>query len=167
LARFDFSDIDTHIDVRVAAKNLAAARAAAAQAEADLAKAYVRAPTDGRVLTIAVRAGERPGEAGIMTVGAVARMMAEVEVYQSHIGVVRLGDAATITAEALPRPLSGTVTRIGISVGRQSITAADPAANTDARVIKVEATLDPASAQVAARFSNLEAVARIRGTAQR
>jgi HlyD family secretion protein len=58
-------------------------------------------------------------------------------------------------------PLTGKVARIGTLVGRQSVTAEDPAANTDARVVLGKVTLDEASSIRAARFINLEVVARI------
>jgi HlyD family secretion protein len=53
------------------------------------------------------------------------------------------------------------VSRIGTLVGRQSVTADDPAANTDARVLLVTVALDDGSSARAARFVNLEVVARI------
>jgi HlyD family secretion protein len=58
-------------------------------------------------------------------------------------------------------PLRGTVTRVGTLVGRQSVTADDPAANTDARIIEVIVALDDASSPSAARFVGLEVVGRI------
>jgi HlyD family secretion protein len=58
-------------------------------------------------------------------------------------------------------PLTGTVSRIGTLVGRQNVTADDPAANTDARVLIVTVALDEASSTRAARYINLEVVARI------
>jgi HlyD family secretion protein len=114
------------------------------------------------VLTVHVRPGEKPGPQGLMNVGDLDRMKAEVEVYQTQIGRVALGAAADITAEALPRPLQGTVTRIGLEVGRQTAVDASPAALTDARVVKVTVLLEPDSARVAARFTNLQVTARIR-----
>lgn len=68
----------------------------------------------------------------------------------------------TVTSEVLgEEPLTGVVSRVGTLVGRQSVTADDPAANTDARVIEVLVELDPQSSARAARFVNLEVVARI------
>jgi HlyD family secretion protein len=57
--------------------------------------------------------------------------------------------------------LLGRVARIGTIVGRQSVTADDPAANTDARVVSVIVELDQASSARAAMFAGLEVVARI------
>ncbi len=154
-------------DVVVASRNVDAARADLARATADLDKAYVRAPTAATVLSISVQPGEKPGAAGIMNLGDIERMKAEIEVYQSQIGRVGLGDEAELSAEALPRPLRGKVTRIGLEVGRQALVDATPAANTDARVVKVTVSLDAESTQAAKRFTNLQVVARIRAGSDR
>lgn len=107
-------DIDAQPDVLVAARTLAAARTDQDRAAADLEKAYVRAPLAATVLTIHAQPGEKPGAAGVMNIGNLAQMKAEVEVYQNQIGQVMLGDAVDITAQALARPLRGSVSRIEI-----------------------------------------------------
>jgi HlyD family secretion protein len=161
LSRYSSGDANTQADVLVAARNVDAAKADLARALADLEKAFVRAPMTGTVLTIHVRPGEKPGSLGIINIGNLDRMTAEVEVYQTQIGRVDVGDPVEITAEALARPLKGTVTRIGLEVGRQSLIDANPAANTDARVVKVTVTLHPDSSRLAQRFTNLQVTARI------
>src|SRR5918993_1583772 len=161
LSRYASEGVGHQPDVLVAVRNLEAARADLARAEGDLDKAYVRAPTAGTVLTIHVRPGEKPGAKGVMNLGDLSRMTAELEVYQTQIGQVTVGDAVSVTAEALPRPLVGAVTRIGLEVGRQTLTDASPAANTDARVVKVYVRLDPDSAAVAQRYTNLQVLGRI------
>ena len=97
-----------------------------------------------------------------MNLGDLSRMTAELEVYQTQIGQVAVGDSVILSADALPHSISGDVTRIGLEVGRQTMTDASPAANTDARVIKVFVRLDPASAEIARRFTNLQVLGRIR-----
>jgi HlyD family secretion protein len=57
--------------------------------------------------------------------------------------------------------LKASVTRIGLEVGRQSLVDATPAANTDARVVRVQAALDDESSKLAQRFTNLQVTARI------
>lgn len=161
LARFDVADMETQADVVLATRNVESAKAELVRAEADLEKAYIRAPTDGTVLTINSRAGEKPGAQGIMTFGNIDEMMAEIEIYQTLIGAVAVGDPVTIVADALPRALHGKVTRIGLEVGRQTLTETTPAANTDARVVKVYVDLDPASTAIARPFTNLQVTARI------
>lgn len=160
LSRFS-GDIESQPDVLVAARNLASAQAEQERAAADLEKAYVRAPLPATILTIHIRPGEKPGTLGIMNIGNIAQMKAEVEVYQTQIGQVMLGNPVEITAEALAKPLHGTVSRIGLEVGRQALLDANPAANTDARVVKVSVALDPVSSEAASRYTNLQVIARI------
>jgi HlyD family secretion protein len=161
LSRYATGSEIVQADIAVAEANLQAARAALASAQQDLDRAYVRAPEHGKVLDIIVRAGERPGTAGIIDLGDTSQMTVEAEVYQTMIGRVTIGDPVIVTADAFTQDLTGTVTAIGLEIGRQSITSDDPAANTDARVVDVIVTLDPASSAIAAPFTNLEAVVRI------
>lgn len=160
LSRFQSVD-DTQADVAVAKANLAAAHVDLSRAEHDLERAYVRAPAGGTVLDINARAGERPGGAGIIDLGDTSQMMIEVEVYQTLIGRVAIGDPVTVSAEALAQDLTGAVTAIGLEIGRQSITSDDPAANTDARVVDVIVTLDATSSALARGFTNLDTIVRI------
>lgn len=46
-------------------------------------------------------------------------------------------------------------------MGRQTLVGADPAANTDARVVEVTVALDEASTALARRFTNLQVLSRI------
>jgi HlyD family secretion protein len=154
-------NLEAQPDVVVASRNLDTARADLARAEADLEKAYVKAPQAGTVLSINIQPGEKPGTAGIMNIGDIERMRVDVEIYQSQIGRVSPGDPVEITADALPNALAGVVSRIGLEVGRQTITDATPAANTDARVVKVHVMLDGPASRQASRFTNLQVIARI------
>jgi HlyD family secretion protein len=162
LSRYGSGRLDEQADVHVAERNVDTAKADFARALADLDKAYVRAPIAGTVLTIHVRPGEKPGIQGLMNLGNIEQMTVEVEVYQTRIGRVALGNPVEVTAEALPQPLKGQVTRIGLEVGRQTAIDANPAANTDARVVKVTAALEPDSSRLARRLTNLQVTARIR-----
>lgn len=161
LSRLEAVSPDQQTDVALAARNVESARADLERARRDVARAEVRAPIDGTVLTIHVRAGEKPGAKGILNLGNLDVMTAEAEIYQTQIGRISAGDPATVTADALSQPLHGTVSRVGLEVGRQTLTDSSPAANTDARVVKVYIRLDPDSAAIARRFTNLQVVARI------
>lgn len=161
LSRWTSVEPNGQPDVVVAARNLDAAKAELARAESDLEKAQVASPIDGTVLTIHVRPGEKPAARGILNLGNIDRMTVEVEIYQDQIGLVSPADSVEVTAEALPRPLMGKVSRIGLEVGRQVLVDPNPAANTDARVVKVYVDLDPASSELARRFTNLQVTARI------
>ncbi len=160
LSRFA-GEPDRQPDVLVAARGLDAARADLDRATADVEKAQVRAPIAGTVLSINARPGEKPGAQGIMHLGDLSRMKAEVEIHQSRIGRIAPGAAVTMTADALDEPLTGVVARIGLEVARQTLVDVTPAANTDARVVKATVALDPRSTERARRFINLQVTARI------
>jgi HlyD family secretion protein len=161
LARFAALAIDDQPDVVVAARNVTAAEAELYRARLDQGRAEVRAPIAGTVLDIHATPGQRPPNEGIMEMGETNQMMAEVEIWQDRIAHVALGQPVEIVAGALGRALSGTVESIGLTVGRQGLISDDAAANSDARVIRVLVALDHASSKVAARYTNLEVVARI------
>jgi len=161
LARFIGEGVDVQPDVVVAARNLDAADADLARARSDLARAAVLAPINGVVLDVLAHAGERPPAAGIMQMGDTDQMMAEVEVYQDRIGVVAVGQPVELVAVTIGQTLQGRVQSIGLMVGRQGLISDDTAANTDARVITVMVELDARSSAIAARFTNLEVIARI------
>lgn len=108
-----------------------------------------------------MRPGGKPGSKGILDIGNIQRITAELEVYQSEIGSVAIGQQVELTADAIKQPLHGTVTEIGFAVERQTVIRDDPAANTDARIIKVKVSLDDESSKRAAKLTNLEVTGRI------
>jgi len=121
--------------VRVAQANLAAARARLSLAE-------IRAPIHGQVLEIHARPGERVGDDGVLEMGDTKKMVAVAEVYETDIRSVAEGQRAQINSPAFDGPLAGTVSRVGLKVGRMDVVGADPVAKTDARVIEVRIQLD-------------------------
>jgi HlyD family secretion protein len=149
------------IDIELAEQNLEAARAELARAEAELLTATVRAPSTGTVLSIDVRPGERAPTGTLLTLADLSRMEAEIEVYQDAVPRLSVGQAVRLESPVLRVPLAGTIRRIGLEVGRQSLTSSDPAANTDARVVMAWVNLDEASTAQAARFVGLEVIAHI------
>lgn len=161
LSRYRADEHAVQPDILVARRSLEAAKAELQRAQEDLEQAYVRAPFDATVLEIHARPGEKPGDKGVVSLGDTRAMVAKIEVYQSQIGQVSIGSRVTLSAPALSQSLSGRVSRIGLQVKKQSVIDGDPAANTDARVIEVIADLDPASTEIAARFTNLQVEARI------
>ena len=97
-----------------------------------------------------------------MNIGNIDHMTAEVEVYQDLVGAVSVGQPVELLADAFPSPLTGTVSQVGLEVGRQTVLGEDPAASTDARVVEVTVSLDEPSSRLASRFTNLQVVARIK-----
>lgn len=123
-----------------------AARAAATAAEAMTNLALVRAPVDAQILYIHSRPGERVGVEGIVEIGQTERMYAVAEVYETDIIHVKPGQSAIIRSPALETPVSGTVEKIGLKVGRKDVLGLDPVAEADARVIEVDIRLDDVEA---------------------
>ncbi len=144
------------VDIVLSRQDVAIAEASLEQAEANLEYAYVRAPLDGTILDISLRPGERIGQASLLEMGATHNMMARVEVYESDVPRIRRAQSVFLTAKPLEAALRGTVERISTLVKKQQIVDADPAANTDARVVEVWVRLDSESSERAARFVNLQ-----------
>jgi HlyD family secretion protein len=88
-------------------------------------------------------------------------MYAVAEVYETDISKVRLGQRATITSDAFPAKLQGTVDQIGWEVGKKDVLSTDPAAATDVRVVEVKIGLDSASSQRVAGLTNLQVTVEI------
>ncbi len=122
-----------------AANDLKAAQAAVAQAQAamdlvkqNIANAQIVAPFSGTVLWVGPHAGES------LTPGAPAVLLADLSQMQVQVGVdenalaqIRLGQTATISADALPgQALTGKVSKIGML------------AATTAGIINVPVTVD-------------------------
>lgn len=164
--RYGGAETGRQSDIELAARNLERARADLTRAIADCASARVAAPRAGTVLSIHARVGEKPSDDGIMTIGDITRMTAELEVYQADVAKVALGQIVSLTAKALPDPLKGKVTEIRRIVGRQSVMSTEPAANADARVVLVTVVLDAASSAASSSYTHLEVVGRIRTKAE-
>ena len=165
LKRFASVALNDQPDVVVATRNMEAAVAERARAGKDLERALVFAPISGTILDIHVTPGQRPPSGGIMDMGDTDQMMAEVEVWQDRIAAVNPGQPVELAAVALGQTLRGVVDSIGLTVGRQGLISDDAAENKDSRVIRVLVALDAASSTVAARYTNLEVIARIDTTA--
>ncbi len=161
LTRYESQEVDQQPDVAVSARKLDSAVADLNRARRDLARGVVTAPFSGTVLDIHARPGEKPSAKGILDLGDIQRMTAELEVYQSEIRSVAIGQQVELTADAIDRPFHGTVTEIGFAVQRQSVVDDDPAANTDARIVVVKVNLDEESSKLAAKLTNLEVTGRI------
>jgi HlyD family secretion protein len=161
LSRYRDTTPDGPTDVVVAMRQLDTARAELRRAKADVEQAIVRAPAAGTILDVFVRPGETPGQRGVAELGQLDHMMARVEIYETEAGRVAVGQPVVLRADALSKPLAGTVSRVGLRVRKQEVIASDPAATTDARVIEVMVSLDDPSSKAASRFTNLQVVATI------
>jgi HlyD family secretion protein len=140
----------------VAESRIAGAEATVARHQAELERAYIRAPFAGRVLDVMVRPGELAGLDGVLELGRVGQMYAIAEVYETDIRNVRPGQPARVHSDALPAPLTGTVTRIRPKVHKLDEIGTDPAARKDARIVEVEVRLDDSAAAAALSLLQVE-----------
>ena len=142
------------IDVESQRKMVAVADAVVATAEANLEATRVRSPITGRVLRLHARAGEKPGEKGLLELGAVQRMQAVAEIYEGDINRVALGQSAKIQIETSGQLFHGTVAEIGHLVARKAVLTNDPVSDTDARVVEVRIDIAVADIPAVCRMSN-------------
>jgi len=125
---------------------------------ADLAVADARlvAPVSGTVLRIVGRPGEVALHSPLLQIGDVSRMICIAEVPDRLVGQVQVGQAATISAAALPRSLSGQVTAIGRVVGDGHLPDPNPLALVDRRTVDVTIEIADADRDLAAGLVNLQ-----------
>jgi HlyD family secretion protein len=139
------------------------ARADLERVRADLDNTFLRAPITGTVLRIIARAGERPTDKGILELGANERMEALLEVYESDIDRVRLGQGVRLTSEngGFDGTLRGTVFRISPQVRQREVLSTDPSGDVDARIVEVRVALAPEDARRVSRLTGLKVIGRL------
>jgi HlyD family secretion protein len=142
---------------------LADAQAELTRVNADLALTELRAPIDGTVLRIHSRQGERPGDDGVLEIGASNRMEALVEVYESDIDRVRLGQAVTLSSEngGFSGSLRGQVVRISPQVRQRQVLSTDPTGDADARIVEVRVAIEPMDIQRVQDLTGLKVIAKL------
>jgi HlyD family secretion protein len=149
------------VDVEAAQAQVEQSIAAVQQAQKQLDQATVRAPQDGTVLEIHTRPGELISSDGIVELGQTQQMTAVLEVYETDIAKVKVGQSTKLFADSLPDGFSGEVAEVGVQVKRQNVINSDTSANIDARVVEVRVRLDSASAQKVAGLTNLQVTGEI------
>ncbi|MTJ10082.1 efflux RND transporter periplasmic adaptor subunit, partial [Anabaena sp. UHCC 0204] len=149
-------------DVEAAKANVESAKASVQQAQAELNLSSIRSPIDGQVLKINAWPGETIGNNGIVELGQTQQMYVVAEVYETDIKKVRLGQSVTITGEAFTGKIKGTVTDIGLQVGRQNIFNTNPGSDTDNKIVDVKIRIDnSADNQRVSSLTNLQVQALI------
>lgn len=139
------------------------AKANLAKVNADLTNTELRAPIQGQVLRIHSRPGERPSDKGLLELGDSDRMQAVIEVYESDIDRVRIGQAVRLTSEngGFQGDLHGVVERINPQVRQREVLSTDPTGDADARIVEVRVQLDPADARRVRSLTGLKVIARL------
>ena len=149
------------VDVGASQAQVDQAIAAVQLAQSQLNQASVLSPQDGVVLDIHTRPGELVSTEGIVELGSTQQMTALLEVYETDISKIKLGQPTRLFADRHAEALSGTVSEIGVKVKRQNIVNSDTSSNIDARIIEVRVQLDAASIKNVAGLTNLQVTGEI------
>ena len=128
----------------------------------DLEQTQLKSPIDGIVLQVLAREGERPDSSGVLNVGANELMEALIEVYESDVDRVEIGQIVDLISEngGFIGSLSGQVNMISPQVRQRRVLSTDPTGDADARVVEVRVKLDNSSAGKVSRLTGMKVIAR-------
>jgi multidrug resistance efflux pump len=130
---------------RQAEARVAAADARVALATAREAQLTLRAPTDGEVLQVLLRAGEAtsPTQAALV-LGDTRQLRARVDINERDATRVAPGQPARVRVEGSDTDLPGRVVEVARRVGRKNVRTEDPTERQDARFVETVIALDAA-----------------------
>jgi HlyD family secretion protein len=144
-------------DIMLARAQLTAAEARRSQAAAVAERLIVRAPIDGTVLQVKVRAGEfyQPGNEALVVIGDVSEIRARMDVDERDIGKVYVGATATIRANAFPGvEFNGKIAEVARRMGRKNVRTDDPTERNDTKILEIVIVIDkPAGLVVGQRVT--------------
>lgn len=118
------------------------------EAQAQLGRLTVRAPSDGTILQLVVRAGEfystvAQTSSPLLTIGDLTRIRARLDLDERDVAAVRLGQRGFVTAEAFgDRKFPGTVVDIARRMGRKNLRSDEPTERIDTKIREVVLELD-------------------------
>ena len=136
-------------DRELAKADLKLARARLNEARSQYATSLILSPIDGRVLRTHHRNGESVSNSSlvadpVVTVGDTRRLRVRVEVDETDVSRIRVGQRAYVTADAFAgQKFWGRVIRVGEQLGRKNIRTDQPAERVDTKVLEAIVELDP------------------------
>ena len=97
-----------------------------------------------------------------MEVGANQSMEALIEVYESDINRVNVGQVVSLISEngGFIGTLKGTVKRISPKISQRKVLSTDPTGDADARIVEVRVILDAQSALQVTKLTGMKVIAR-------
>ncbi len=130
--------------------------------KADFSDSELKSPIDGMVLRINFREGERPDIDGVIEVGANQTMEALIEVYESDISRIQLGQAVTLISEngGFNGSINGVVKTISPQIRQRKVLSTDPTGDADARIVEVRVSIDPEFYSLVKNFTGMKVIAR-------
>ena len=130
----------------------------------DLEQTQLKSPIDGIVLQILAREGERPNSSGVLNVGSNQSMEALIEVYESDIDRVEIGQVVDLISEngGFNGSLKGQVSLISPQVRQRRVLSTDPTGDADSRIVEVRVKLDNSSAEKVSYLTGMKVIARFK-----
>jgi HlyD family secretion protein len=143
--------VDDHAreeDVAFAQSDLQLARAQAEDAQAKYEKTLIKSPIDGTVLRKHHRSGESVSNSStapdpILTVGDKEVLRVRVDVDETDVNKVHIGQKAYITADAYgTQKFWGHVVRVGEQLGPKNVRTDEPTERVDRKILETLVELD-------------------------
>jgi ABC exporter DevB family membrane fusion protein len=135
-------------DIAAAQAALELANAQLAEAEARYEKTLIRSPIQGVILRKHHRSGESVSNSStvpdpIVTIGDNTVLRVRVDVDETEVAKVKVGQAAYVTADAYgSRTFPGHVIRVGNELGRKNIRTDEPTEKVDTKILETLVQLD-------------------------
>ncbi len=146
--------IDDHAreeDRSFAEADLKLAQAQSDEAQARYGKTFIRSPIDGSVLRKHHRSGESVSNSStvpdpILTIGDRKTLRVRVDVDETDVSKVRIGQKAYVTADAFGKQrFWGHVVRVGQQLGPKNVRTDEPTEKVDTKILETLVELDPGS----------------------
>lgn len=127
---------------------VAAARAQLAEARALYEKTLIHAPIAGVILRKHLKAGESVStqrDTPIVTLADTSTLRVRVDVDETDVGKIRLGQRAYVTADAYgSRKFWGRVVRVGSILGKKNVRTDEPTERVDKKILETLVELEGA-----------------------
>lgn len=144
--------VDDHAreeDRSLAEADLQLAQAQLEEAQARYEKTFIRSSIDGTVLRKHHRSGESVSNSStvpdpILTVGDRSVLRVRVDVDETDVSKVRIGQKAYVTADAFgTQKFWGRVVRVGQQLGPKNVRTDEPTEKIDTKILETLVELDP------------------------
>jgi len=146
--------VDDHAreeDQSLAEADLQLAEAQLAEAQARYQKTFIRSPIDGSVLRKHHRGGESVSNSStapdpVLTIGDRKALRVRVDVDETDVSKVRVGQKAYVTADAFGKQkFWGNVVRVGQQLGPKNVRTDEPTEKVDTKILETLVELEPGS----------------------
>ena len=138
-------------DQSLAEADVKLAQGQLAEADARYEKTFIRSPIDGTVLRKHHRDGESVSNSStvpdpILTVGDRKSLRVRVDVDETDVSKVRIGQRAYVTADTFGKEkFWGRVVRVGQQLGPKNVRTDEPSEKVDTKVLETLVQLEPGS----------------------